>query len=216
VTLSSALIERIFDGIWLIVCLLITLGFVTVPRYIVEGGLVLGLVVICCAALLAGAMFFKARARRLFAKNRVLSNLNVLLDDLHIIGHSKFLYFSAFASLPYLLMQIIPIYAVARAYPGFDISIGQAAALMVILRLGSVVPQAPGNVGIFQALTVMGLGLFAITGGAAKRFSLILWSVVTLPLLIAGFIALAITGLKIGTLRSEAAKSMAAPAHPQP
>jgi hypothetical protein len=31
----------------------------------------------------------------------------------------------------------------------------------------------------------------------AKRFSLVMWSVITLPLLIAGFIALAVTGMRM-------------------
>jgi hypothetical protein len=126
-----------------------------------------------------------------------LCKLNVVIEDLHIIGHSKYLYFSVLTSLPYLLMQMVPIYALARGYPGFDLTIGQAATLMVILRLGSVVPQAPGNVGTFQALTVVGLALFGVTGGVAKRFSLVMWSVITLPLLIAGFIALAVTGMRM-------------------
>jgi uncharacterized protein (TIRG00374 family) len=208
VSLSSALIERIFDGVWLVTCLVITINYVQLPKYLVDGGVVLSVFVLVCGALLGLAMFYKQQAKLAFSNNRILCKLNVLIEDLHIIGHSKYLYFSSVASIPYLLMQVIPIYALAKGYPGFDLSLGQAATLMVILRLGSVVPQAPGNVGTFQALTVVGLGLFGVDGGISRRFSLVMWSVITLPLLIAGFIALAVTGLRMSELQHHAHSSV--------
>ena len=42
----------------------------------------------------------------------------------------------------------------------------------------------------------------------AKRFLLVMWSVITLPLLIAGFIALAVTGMRMAELRHHAHKGM--------
>jgi uncharacterized protein (TIRG00374 family) len=203
VVLSSALIERIFDGVWLIVCLLVTLQFVHLPEIYTALGQMLGMVVLLAGALLAGAMFFPHRTRAALENHRWLAKLNVLLEDLYLIGHSRYLLLSAFASLPYLLLQVLPIYALAHAY-GIGISIGQGFALMVILRLVSVVPQAPGNLGAFQAAASVGLMLFGIEESLAKRFSFVMWAIITLPLLIAGFIALALTGLKLGELRREA------------
>jgi glycosyltransferase 2 family protein len=186
----------------------VTLAFVNLPQYFVDGGLVLGLVVLSGAALLAAAMFFKDQAKRFFDSHRWLHKLSIVVEDLNIIGHSRYLYFSAFASLPYLLMQVIPIFALIKAYNQFDLSLMQAAAIMVILRMGSVVPQAPGNLGAFQALTIVGLQLFGVELGLAKRFSIVMWSVITLPLLIAGFVALAITGMRMGEIRRHAQASM--------
>jgi uncharacterized membrane protein YbhN (UPF0104 family) len=140
-----------------------------------------------------------------------LSKLTILLEDLYIIGHSPYLYLSAAASLPYLLLQVVPIYALAQGY-GVDISIADGFALMVILRLVSVVPQAPGNLGTFQAAAVFGLVLFGIDSSLAKRFSFVMWAVITLPLLIVGFIALAITGLSLADIRQQAENA----ATPQP
>jgi uncharacterized membrane protein YbhN (UPF0104 family) len=135
---------------------------------------------------------------------------HVFIEDLHRIGHSRFLYFSAAVSVPYLLMQIVPVYAVMQAY-GFDgVSWAQAGALMVLLRLGSVVPQAPGNVGLFQVLSTLGLTLFGVPGAMARRFTLILWAVVTVPLLVAGFVALVASGAKMGDLQRDAQAEMRA------
>src|SRR5688572_2193460 len=156
VVLSSALIERIFDGVWLIICLLVTMQFVELPELYSRLGQLLGIAVLLGGALLAGAMFFKHGTRAALENHRWLAKLNILLEDLYIIGHSRYLYLSAAASLPYLLLQVLPIYGLARAY-GIDITLGQGFALMVILRLVSVVPQAPGNLGAFQAAAVLGL-----------------------------------------------------------
>jgi uncharacterized protein (TIRG00374 family) len=208
VSLASALIERIFDGLWLCIFLLITVQFVPLPKPMVDGGVILAVIVFLCGALLAIAMFYKNQAKISFENHRLLSKLNVLIEDLHLIGHSRYLYYAMLASLPYLLLQVIPIWAIARAYPGFDLSIGQSAALMVMLRLGAVVPQAPGNLGLFQLIAVQGLTIFGIHGGMARRFSFLLWAVVTLPLLLAGFIALAITGLRMGDIHHQAHRSV--------
>ena len=206
VTLSSAIIERVFDGFWLIVCWLVTTQLVVLPELYYTLGKGLVIVVIIGSALLAAAMFARHQTREAFAANKYLSKLNVLLEDLHLIGHSKFLYISALASLPYLLLQVLPIYALANGY-GITLTLGQAFALMVILRLVAVVPQAPGNLGTFQAAAVFGLVLFGVDDSLARRFSFVMWAVITLPLLIVGFIALAITGLKLSELRREAEKA---------
>ena len=76
--------------------------------------------------------------------------------------------------------------------------------MMVVLRLSSVVPQAPGNIGLFNAAAVMALEMFNYDPAFAKRFSLVLWAVVTLPLLIGGAIALVLTGSHLGELLSHA------------
>jgi len=60
------------------------------------------------------------------------------------------------------LFVVVGNYAAMQAYefdrsPAFIPSISIAFTLMVVLRLGSVVPQAPGNLGLFQFLTMEAL-----------------------------------------------------------
>jgi uncharacterized membrane protein YbhN (UPF0104 family) len=126
------------------------------------------------------------------------------MDDLELMGHSRSLITSFLQSLPYLLLMIVPIFATFRGY-GFDLSLGAAFVLMVVLRLGTVVPQAPGNLGLFQFLVKESLEkLFNVVPAEAARFSLVLWGVVTLPLLIGGAISLAVTEAKLSELQEEA------------
>jgi uncharacterized protein (TIRG00374 family) len=207
VAISSALIERIFDGIWLCLCLILTVRFVRVPhrmRWLVDSGYFLGTVVLAGAVLLALAIFLRQKTRSLLSGEGWQRHLRVLIDDLNLIGHSRYLYFAFLQSLPYLLLQVIPIYAAFQAY-GFDLSIGVAFALMVILRLGSVLPQAPGNLGIYQLVTKEVLEhMFNVVPAEAARFSLVLWGTVTIPLLLAGFLALMFSGSKLFELKRAA------------
>jgi hypothetical protein len=218
VTLASALIERIFDGGFLIAALFLSLRYVRrfplshgqarAIGIITTGSVFLAILILICAALLAVAMYWREQTLDALLDTPFSSWAHVFIEDLHRIGHSRFLYFSAAVSVPYLLIQIVPIYAVMQAY-GFDgVSWAQAGALMVLLRLGSVVPQAPGNVGLFQVLSTLGLTLFGVPGAMARRFTLILWAVVTVPLLVAGFIALVASGAKMGDLHRDARAEM--------
>jgi hypothetical protein len=214
VTLSSAVIERVFDGLWLMLLFFLTTRFVPLPRFLVDGGWVLLIILVVAAAILAWVMFHKHHAHATISGSRFFRGLHVLVEDLHLIGNSRQFYLAAAASLPYLLLQVVPIYALIRGY-GLDSTLGGAFVLMVILRMGTVLPQAPGNLGTFQALVVLGLKLSGFDVGVAKRFSMILWGVITLPLLAVGFVALAITGFKIGELHLEAKASLPAKRAPQ-
>ena len=207
VSITSALIERIFDGVWLCLCLLVAVKIAVFPhhlRYLVDGGYLLAIVVIALAGLLALAMFHRQKTTAVLNKPWQ-RQLRVLIDDLNVIGHSRYLYFAFLQSLPYLLLSAIPIFASFKGYGFDDLSWTAAFTLMVILRLGSVIPQAPGNLGLYQFLTKESLEkIFNVVPAEAARFSLVLWGIVTLPLLIGGFVALSITGAKISELQEAA------------
>jgi glycosyltransferase 2 family protein len=212
VTLASALIERIFDGLWLIICLFLTVRYVRLPHRFVIGGFFLAALLLIFGILLGIAMFSKQQTLDTLLNAKWFNWVHVLIADLHLIGHSRYLYYAALASLPYLLIQVLPIYALIRAYHHLSgVSFGAAFALLVILRLGAVIPQAPGNLGTYNGIAAVGLHLFGVPMATAKRFSFILWASITLPLLIAGFIAVAITGVKMGELHGHARAHMRRP-----
>jgi len=210
VSLTSALIERIFDGIWLSMCIILMLRYTVIPhslRFLVDGAYVLGFSVLGVALLLGIIMFRRHETRAALAgETGWRRQLHVLIDDLEIIGHSRYLWASFLQSLPYLLLMTVPIYATLRGF-GFDSLWGVSFVLMVVLRLGTVVPQAPGNLGLFQVMVVEVLEkVFNVVHGDAARFSLVLWGIVTLPLLIGGAISLAVTECTLSELHT-AAKS---------
>jgi uncharacterized membrane protein YbhN (UPF0104 family) len=222
VTLASALIERVFDGIWLIVALFVTLHTIELPRFIRYIGVVLGILILVCGALLAVAMYWREQTLDLLLNARWFGWVHVLIKDLHLIGHSRFLYYAFGLSLPYGLLQVFPIYAVLRAYDGLSHLPFVAAAFTVaiMLRFNAIVPQAPGNFGTYPGAVMIGLRPFrrlarilpARRGVQAvdpfQEFSLILFAIMTAPLLVAGFIALALTGTKLVDIHREAKNSL--------
>lgn len=210
VAFSSALIERVFDGIWLMALFFVTTLFVPLPRVMIEVGKVVGGFVLAFTVALGLVMFWKHHAHAVVPRTRWGAKLKVLIDDLHLMGRSKSFYAAAAASLPYLLIQVIPIYSLMRGYD-LDLTLWPALVVLVVLRLGTSIPQAPGNVGTSQALMVVALGLFDVDKTTATGLSMMTWGVITLPLLVAGSIALAFTGIDLAEIRRHAKSHMTPP-----
>ena len=193
-------------------CILLMLRITPFPhdmRYLVDGGYALEIAVMVVGVLVGIAMFLPHKTHEALRGTRWEKQFRVFMDDLELMGHSRYLITSFLLSLPYLLLMTIPIYASFRGY-GFDLSLQVAFVLMVVLRLGTIVPQAPGNLGLFQVLVKESLEkIFNVVPAEAARFSLILWAVVTLPLVIGGAISLAVTGSKLRDLHEKAREETA-------
>jgi hypothetical protein len=88
-----------------------------------------------------------------------------------------------------------------------DLSFWVAAGVLSIVRFATVIPNAPGNVGLFQAACVLAMhNVFGVEINDAKTFSFVLFFALTLPLLVGGAIATALTGLNIGEIHHHAKK----------
>jgi len=119
------------------------------------------------------------------------------------MGGGRSLGWTAAISLLYLALQGFSYYALMRSY-GLDLSFWAAGGVLTLVRLSTVVPNAPGNLGLINLAVVMALGLFEVERNDAKTFSIILFVALTLPLLLGGALATALTGLNIGELRDRA------------
>jgi len=163
----------------------------------------LGAVTAVAAVFLALVMFSKRHAHAAVGSTRWGARLSVLVEDLHLMGRSFSFYAAAAASLPYLLIQAIPLYAMIQGYD-LDLTVWQVIVVLVVYRLGTAIPQLPGNVGLSQAALVIGLALFGVDKSTATTLSFVTWGVITAPLVVAGFIALLLTGGNIADLHRRA------------
>ena len=159
------------------------------------------------ALLIVFIAFRKHHAHAMVSESRWASGLRHVVDGIHAMGNWRTLLATSGASLVYLILQIVPVWALMEGY-GLDLSFWAAAAVYIILRLGTVIPNAPGNAGLYQFFCVLGLGLFNVPKSTAVGFSLMMFGVLTLPLLVGGFVAVAMTGLKLGDIRSRARSSV--------
>jgi glycosyltransferase 2 family protein len=203
VVFASALIERIFDGIWLMACFGAAIHMGKLPGVLLKGGYILGVLIVLLGLLLGYAMYARQQSLGLMFGLAWPGWFNTLIEDLHLIGHSRYLYYSFLVSGFYLLAQILPIYALVRA-SSLPVPWTASFVMMVLLRLSSILPQAPGNLGSFQWVSARTLIMFGLVAAHAKRFSLILWALVTFPLIIIGFIAVAMEGINLTHLHREA------------
>ena len=87
---------------------------------------------------------------------------------------------------------------------GFHLPLAAAAAVFLIIRVGTIIPNAPGNIGAYQFFCVLAMGLFGVDKSAAAAFSLLTYSIFTVPLLIGGTIAVAASGFRFKALKAAA------------
>ena len=210
---ASAAVERLIDGLWMLIAFLITASLVRgIPEDLLILVQMLGVLVLSGAGALLWIVAHKQQAHAVVRESRWSSTLRHVLEGLHLMGNLRTLGLTSAISLLYLALQFFTMYALMRAY-NLDLSFWAAAGVLTIVRLATVIPNAPGNVGLLQAACVMALHLFDVERNDATTFSIIYWGATTLPLLIGGAVATALTGSNIGEIRSRAKRHMAAAHH---
>ena len=205
---ASAAVERIIDGFWMLACFLVTASLVKgIPRDL----LILVQILSALLIVAAGALFWivarKTDAHAAIREGRWASTLRHIVEGLHLMGNARTIGLTTAISFLYVVLQFISVFALMKA-DRLDLSIWAAAGVLTIVRFGTVIPNAPGNLGLFQVACVVALGLFDVERDDAKNFSFIMFFALTLPLLIGGAVAVAMTGLNISELRDRAKHGM--------
>ncbi|MBS1855471.1 MAG: flippase-like domain-containing protein [Acidobacteria bacterium] len=204
VGLASAALERVIDGIWLLVAFILTAAFARgMPREIEFAGEAMGVGLLVAVVLFAWVLRHHHHAHAVFKESRWSAVVRHIIEGLQLMGNRRTLALTSLISVVYFALQVVTMWALMKAY-ALDYSILVAGGVLAIVRLGTLVPNAPGNVGLVNASVVVALRLFESSEGDAKGFSLVYLVAQTLPLLIGGAIATALTGLNIGELRDHA------------
>jgi uncharacterized protein (TIRG00374 family) len=208
---SSVLVERFFDAVWLGVAAGVTVLFVPLPRYLLNAEEILAAIVFCATAVFVYLVVRRERSAPAgdFDPARgtgLLSGLTPVLcklaSGLRRIGRSRYLYGSFLLSGLLLLSQIAAFWLVMWAYD-LRLSFWQGAAALLIVHLGTVVPGPPSNVGTYQFFVVAGLTLLGVEKTAAAGFSVVVFVVLTTPLWVLGLVAVGRAGLGWKGLRAE-------------
>jgi len=202
-SLTSMVIERVLDGIWLVAAFWISASLMSMPRALVDFAQALALGVLALAALFLYILFRKHHAHS-FMSSRIWGRKFLhVLDEIHLLGNWRTLAGAFGVTFLYWLLQILSVWALFKSYE-MDLSIWSATVVLVIIRIGTVIPSAPGNLGVFNSVAVLALKLFSVEQGTAVELSMVMWAALTLPLLVGGFIAVFLTGLSIGELHRHA------------
>jgi uncharacterized protein (TIRG00374 family) len=209
--IPSIAVERLFDSVWLALSIGLTAFFVPLPRDLLESEKILGAIVLAGTVLFLYLVFREEKT--LDAKNAsgqplwkpiqiVKSFIDRLAMEMKEIGLSKLFYESFGVSFFVLFFQIIAFWLVIEAF-NLKLPFLAGAVVFLIVHLGTAIPNAPGNVGTYQFFSVVGLSLFAVDKTTATAFSVMVFVILTIPLLVIGLIALGRTGMSLTQIRSE-------------
>jgi hypothetical protein len=198
--LSSALIERLIDGVWLILGFALLSPIMDLPDEVQAGVGVLVVLVAVLGGLTVFAVLSARFARHVTTGHRWADVLRTLVEGLHDMGKSRTFPMAILASMVYLLLQVVPIHAMLDGY-GLKLPWVAAAVVLVVLRLGTIMPGPPGNVGFFHAFSFIALNkVLGVEAQTAKLVSGVMFFIITVPLLAGGAVALALTGGEIREL----------------
>ena len=209
--IPSLVVERFFDGVWLAVGIGVTAILIPLPRKLLEAGDVLGAVLLLAIGIFALAVFRRQRTATTSARSdappwkplhRFTALLSRLAEGLRAIGTSRWFFLSFWLSLFFLLLQAAAFWLVMWGY-GIHHSFWVGLAILLIVHLGTAIPNAPANVGTYQFFCVVGLALFSVEKTQATGFSVVVFVILTVPLWALGFWALTRTGTTLARLREE-------------
>lgn len=171
--LSSVVVERVADGLFTAILLLVTLLGVpegTPGRTVLRGG---GVIVFFAFGGLLAFLILASRNRALAVRitrgllgpisprlaDRVSGMMDAFIHGLRLVPNrgKVALFFSL--TLVYWALNALGMSLLAR---GFGIHLGAVEALTVlgVLVIGVMIPAGPGMVGTFQAAVILGLSLF--------------------------------------------------------
>jgi glycosyltransferase 2 family protein len=190
--LSSVVVERVVDGIFMGLTLVVALWAVPegTPGLPVlrMGGVIVSAAFAALLVFLVGAYRNREVAVRLVTRvlgvvspglaGRVGGMLDAFIRGLRLVPSRRkvALFFALTAT--YWAVNAWGMQVLALGF-GFDLSAVQACAILGLLVVGVMIPAGPGMVGTFQGAVVLGLGLFAPHDAVATRgvaYANVLWA----------------------------------------
>ncbi len=212
--IPSVIANRLLDGIWSVGAIALTASFVKLPENLLLAGSILGILLFGGF----GTLIYFAYTRERMMENWIeykssggkslrslkwfLGHLGLGLKEMGLTRNSA----QAFLVSPFwLLFQAISFEMVMRAY-GLNLPAWAGGAVFLIIHFGTLLPNSPGNAGVYQFFCVLGLTLFGVPKTTAAGFSIVVFVILKSPIWLAGFLVIASSGLQIGTIRKDIEK----------
>lgn len=207
--LPSMVVERLFDGVWLTLAVGLTAILVKLPPSLAGPVDVFGVIVIILVLIFASIVLLNRRRGQDSAQptqhtGLVASFVKNLTQGIRTIGLGTGLGIAFLISSSVIIFQVIAFWLVVMAY-GIDLSLWKAAAVLIIIQFGTMIPNAPSNVGAYQFFCVLAMTLFGIDKTVAAGFSIGVFVILTIPLWVLGLVSVWKSEFSFGRLRREIA-----------
>ncbi len=207
--LPSMITERVFDGSLLVLGIGLCAFFVSLPQEVVNAGLIVGATILIVVVVLVVLAFIGGgssangpsdAAKTWSPIQRIMAFLSQLAGGMRAIWTSAHFLPVLAASMLYVFSQVLSYWMIMKAY-GLHLSLWVPVVVLIIVRLGTAVPNAPANIGSYQFFCVISLTLFDVEKTMATGLAIVLSVVFTIPILILGFPAFLRSGLSVSELR---------------
>ncbi len=190
--LSSVVVERVVDGIF--TGLLMVVSLLLVPdgtpglHVLRVGGVLVSLAFVALLGFLVGAYRNRALAVRLATRligpvspklaARAAGMLDAFIHGLRLVPSRRKLARFFVLTVVYWGVNAWGMQVLALGF-GFHLDAAAACALLGVLVVGVMIPAGPGMVGTFQGAIVVGLGVYASAEAVATRgvaYANVLWA----------------------------------------
>lgn len=201
---GNVILERVTDLLFMMPYLGLTLFLFPLPGWMQKGATITAVGVVLLTAFLVWlavdrkrAMSIARRALSVFPAKfcdgimtlieRFTSGFEVLRRSEHHVALvlSSLALWAMYAGMAYFVLQSLGF--INAGIEAIDHNpVGAVLVVLMITTLGFVIPGAPGGVGTYHGLTVLGLSLFDVPGDRAAGFAILLHALNYLPLTILG------------------------------
>lgn len=185
--LSSALatitIERVFDGLTLMIVLAFVIATVPLPKWVASAGIIMLTVFFSLFVLLLSLAIKRDYSTKVingvFSKfphrisERMIHLLTSFVEGLEILPSIRKNVLVAFLSVTLWINVGFIIYLLFLSFK-FDLPLIAAYTVLTITTLGVMLPAAPGFVGNFHIFVIIALTLFKIPKSEALTFAIML------------------------------------------
>jgi glycosyltransferase 2 family protein len=215
---ATIVLERVFDGMTILLFLLVTVGLLNLPfpdwlrkaSLASFGGIGLMLFLLVMLKTKTGAVlgFFGVFLRPFppTLRARALGFLESFAEGLHMLRDWKSVVVGSALSLCLWVFPALSLHFGLLA-AGIHLPLAASVFVLVILCIGVAVPSAPGFVGTIQLVSVISLELFGVARPQALSFSILYHLSQYIPVTGLGLIYFFSEGLSFSKIRS------AGPAH---
>ncbi len=210
-TFSNVLLERVFDGIVVVAYLSIVL-WIDPPSAVWVGSVAFVMAMIFAGAVVACVLVAWNEGRVLelvttvlgFLPKEIVAKVVALLQKLarglHCLKSPKETALVVLLSLVIWSAEVV-VYVLAERALGISISYLGLTLVMAILTLGLTAPSAPGFVGVYEGLIIMGVGVYGVTEPLAPAFAITMHFIHYVPGTLLGIVAGWRSGMRLKELR---------------
>lgn len=184
-SLATIVLERLFDGITLLIYLGIALWFFPFPEWVKNGGRILGAAFLLSMILLYFMLLKRKTVIKVISLIFVVESLSIKISalfdrfnsGLKILKQKRGLLRISFLSLFIWLIEAIFVFVVIKSF-GLNLSFIAPLFVTIIVSLGTMIPSSPGYVGTYQLLCITAFLPFGVEKDIALSISILLHGIV--------------------------------------